>query len=313
MHASSEPAGQGSVNAHATALTKYADTPTGSFMTRHTSDMRISYVHDRLNYILRNELKTLMGASFFELIDPNDLMSFRESMKTLFAKGHVRTPLYRLLAANNAVVWVTTEASTVNHTSKGQRAQYVICVHHIAGIKSAMEEAAEMSEGISAGIAVHIKKEVDDTRDYTGRQPHVDATGDFQMQPFTGREDFSVMTRLLSFGDPETTKPSTIERTSERSETGRVVTNFGMSDNDDADDEHQCCCRSRDPLNYRKRTAYPGLSPVASKRQRTNSDEWIASEFESEDADYDEVPENANFLMVTGKQSAFSAARLFGI
>ncbi|VDM72009.1 unnamed protein product, partial [Strongylus vulgaris] len=51
MHASSEPAGQGSVNAHATALTKYADTPTGSFMTRHTSDMRISYVHDRLNYI----------------------------------------------------------------------------------------------------------------------------------------------------------------------------------------------------------------------------------------------------------------------
>ncbi|EPB68539.1 hypothetical protein ANCCEY_12369 [Ancylostoma ceylanicum] len=199
MHAASEPAGQGSVNAHATALTKYADTPTGSFMTRHTSDMRISYVHDRLNYILRNELKTLMGASFFELIDPNDLMTFRESMKTLFAKGHVRTPLYRLMAANNSVVWVTTEASTVNHTSKGQRAQYVICVHHIAGIKTAMEEAASMPEGIAAGIAVHIKKEVDDTREYAGRQPHVDASGatDFQMQPFTGREDFSVMTRLL--------------------------------------------------------------------------------------------------------------------
>ncbi|EYC19379.1 hypothetical protein Y032_0024g1051 [Ancylostoma ceylanicum] len=213
MHAASEPAGQGSVNAHATALTKYADTPTGSFMTRHTSDMRISYVHDRLNYILRNELKTLMGASFFELIDPNDLMTFRESMKTLFAKGHVRTPLYRLMAANNSVVWVTTEASTVNHTSKGQRAQYVICVHHIAGIKTAMEEAASMPEGIAAGIAVHIKKEVDDTREYAGRQPHVDASGatDFQMQPFTGREDFSVMTRLLSFADPETTKTTSLE------------------------------------------------------------------------------------------------------
>ncbi|VDN31048.1 unnamed protein product [Cylicostephanus goldi] len=126
--------------------------------------MRISYVHDRLNYILRNELKTLMGASFFELIDPSDLLSFRESMKVLFAKGHVRTPLYRLLAANNAVVWVTTEASTVNHTSKGQRAQYVICVHHIAGIKSAIEDATSVPEGIPAGIAVQIKKEVDDTR-----------------------------------------------------------------------------------------------------------------------------------------------------
>lgn len=64
---------------------QYADTPTGSFMTRHTSDMRISYVHDRLNYILRNELKTLMGASFFELIEPIDLPAFREvSTRSIF-------------------------------------------------------------------------------------------------------------------------------------------------------------------------------------------------------------------------------------
>ncbi|VDO33885.1 unnamed protein product [Haemonchus placei] len=164
MLATSEPAGQGSVNAHATALTKYADTPTGSFMTRHTSDMRISYVHDRLNYILRNELKTLMGSSFFELIEPSDLFSL-QSMKTLFAKGHVRTPLYRLLAANNTVVWLTTEASTVNHTSKGQKAQYVICVHHIAGIKGILEDASSAGQGgVPAGLAIEIKKEIDDAR-----------------------------------------------------------------------------------------------------------------------------------------------------
>ncbi|KAK6042061.1 hypothetical protein COOONC_20434, partial [Cooperia oncophora] len=256
MLATSEPAGQGSVNAHAMALTKYADTPTGSFMTRHTSDMRISYVHDRLNYILRNELKTLMGSSFFELIEPSDLPSFRESMKTLFAKGHVRTPLYRLLAANNTVVWLTTEASTVNHTSKGQKAQYVICVHHISRvsspsfyycigsvglfccklgkssllwyirfqlhctvfrIKGILEEVSSASQG-GLPITIEIKKEIDDARDYAGRQPHIDGSGtlDFQMQPFTGREDFSVMSRLLSFGDPEASKNTSLEGASER-------------------------------------------------------------------------------------------------
>ncbi|XGW03456.1 hypothetical protein V3C99_014999 [Haemonchus contortus] len=220
MLATSEPAGQGSVNAHATALTKYADTPTGSFMTRHTSDMRISYVHDRLNYILRNELKTLMGSSFFELIEPSDLPSFRESMKTLFAKGHVRTPLYRLLAANNTVVWLTTEASTVNHTSKGQKAQYVICVHHIAGIKGILEDASSPGQGgVPGGLAIEIKKEIDDARDYAGRQPHIDGSGalDFQMQPFTGREDFSVMSRLLSFGDLDATKNNSVDGASEGS------------------------------------------------------------------------------------------------
>ncbi|PIO74806.1 hypothetical protein TELCIR_03171 [Teladorsagia circumcincta] len=161
-----------------------------------------------------------MGSSFFELIEPSDLPSFRESMKTLFAKGHVRTPLYRLLAANSTVVWLTTEASTVNHTSKGQKAQYVICVHHIAGIKGILEEVSPAGQGgVASGLAIEIKKEVDDARDYAGRQPHIDGSGalDFQMQPFTGPEDFSVMSRLLSFGEPEATKSTSIDGTSERS------------------------------------------------------------------------------------------------
>ncbi|KAK6011160.1 hypothetical protein OSTOST_23766, partial [Ostertagia ostertagi] len=211
MLATSEPAGQGSVNAHAMALTKYADTPTGSFMTRHTSDMRISYVHDRLNYILRNELKTLMGSSFFELIEPSDLPSFRESMKTLFAKGHVRTPLYRLLAANNTVVWLTTEG--VHCQPYIQRPESPICNLRPSYSRGILDEVSSASQGgVAAGIAIEIKKEA-------GRQPHIDGSGalDFQMQPFTGPEDFSVMSRLLSFGDPEAAKNSSIDGTSERS------------------------------------------------------------------------------------------------
>ncbi|VDL73596.1 unnamed protein product [Nippostrongylus brasiliensis] len=272
MLASSEPAGQGS----------YADTPTGSFMTRHTSDMRISYVHDRLNYILRNELKTLMGASFFELIEPNDLQSFHKSMKTLFAKGHVRTPLYRLLAANNTLVWLTTEASTVNHTSKGQRAQYVICVHHIAGIKGVLDTSPSVSHGVTAGVGVEIKKEIDDTREYAGRQPHIDGTGalDFQMQPFTAREDFSVMSRLLSsFTDAEPVTNPSLDGELPQSGTS-------MNDSDDADDEHECCCRSRES---RKRGHSRDLDDDPPSKRRHALEKGFGSDVESEDPEEDEL------------------------
>uniref|UniRef100_A0A0K0DDM1 PAS domain-containing protein n=1 Tax=Angiostrongylus cantonensis TaxID=6313 RepID=A0A0K0DDM1_ANGCA len=301
--ATSDPAGQGSANVHATTLTK-VNTLTGSFMTRHTSDMRISYVHDRLNYILRNELKSLIGTNFFELIDPNDLPSFRESMVMLFAKGHARTLLYRLLASNNRVVWVTTDASIVNHTSKGQRSQYVICIHHIAGIKE-MAEKGRISKRSCAGCTMQIKKEIDDTRDYAGRQPHVDATGtmDFQMQPLTGREDFSMMTRLLSFTDSGTVNDTSIDVNPYRYfNTVQAIqhrfTVHGASlhvANDGAIEEatrHKCQCLLRGKRRSRER-ATSDLSmdsqPSLKKQRCSVSRERTCTDSETENMEIDEV------------------------
>lgn len=151
----------------------------GAFTTRHTCDMRITFVSDKFNYILKSELKTLMGTSFYELVHPADMMIVSKSMKELFAKGHIRTPYYRLIAANDTLAWIQTEATTITHTTKGQKGQYVICVHYVLGIQGAEESLVVCTDSMPAGMQVDIKKEVDDTRDYIGRQPEIVECVDF--------------------------------------------------------------------------------------------------------------------------------------
>ncbi|CAI5452397.1 unnamed protein product [Caenorhabditis angaria] len=184
------PAGQGSINANASSVTKFSDTPNGAFMTRHTCDMRISFVSDRFNYILRSELKSLMGTSFYDLVHPADMVIVSKSMKELFEKGHTRTPYYRLIAANNTLAWVQTEATTISHTTKGQKGQYVICVHFVLGIQGAEESLVVSTDAMPAGVQVDIKKEIDDTRDYIGRQPEIVECVDFT--PLIGDEPFEM-------------------------------------------------------------------------------------------------------------------------
>uniref|UniRef100_A0A1I7V2S2 PAS domain-containing protein n=1 Tax=Caenorhabditis tropicalis TaxID=1561998 RepID=A0A1I7V2S2_9PELO len=173
------PAGQGTTNANASAMTKYTESPMGAFTTRHTCDMRITFVSDKFNYILKSELKTLMGTSFYDLVHPADMTIVSKSMKELFAKGHIRTPYYRLIAANNTLAWIQTEATTITHTTKGQKGQYVICVHYVLGIQGAEESLVVCTDAMPAGMQVDIKKEIDDTRDYIGRQPEIVECVDF--------------------------------------------------------------------------------------------------------------------------------------
>lgn len=143
---------------------QYTEAPVGAFMTRHTCDMRITFVSDKFNYILKSELKTLMGTSYYDLVHPADMLIVTKSMKELFTKGHIRTPYYRLIAAHNALAWIQTEATTINHTTKGQKGQYVICVHSVLGIQGAEESLVVCTDSMPAGMQVDIKKEIDDTK-----------------------------------------------------------------------------------------------------------------------------------------------------
>uniref|UniRef100_A0A8R1DYP5 Uncharacterized protein n=1 Tax=Caenorhabditis japonica TaxID=281687 RepID=A0A8R1DYP5_CAEJA len=173
------PAGQGTTNSNSSSVTKYSESPMGAFTTRHTCDMRITFVSDKFNYILKSEFKTLMGTSFYDLVHPADMVLVGKAMKELFSKGHVRTPYYRLVAASNNLAWIQTEASTINHTTKGQKGQYVICVHYVLGIQGAEESLVVCTDSMPAGVQVDIKKEIDDTRDYIGRQPEIVECVDF--------------------------------------------------------------------------------------------------------------------------------------
>ena len=85
-------------------------------------------------------------------------------MKELFSKGHVRTPYYRLMAANGNFAWLMTDANTTNHTCKGQKGQYVVCVHYVIGVQEANESLVVCTDSCPAGLPVEIKKEIDDIR-----------------------------------------------------------------------------------------------------------------------------------------------------
>ncbi|VDM47893.1 unnamed protein product [Toxocara canis] len=119
------------------------------------------------NYILRHEARSLMGTSFYSLVHPADINAVAASMREMLSKGHTRTPYYRLIGADKTVVWVQTEATTVNHTSKGHKGQYVICVHELLGKQGELESFIIDRDSChpTPGISVHVKKELDDSPD----------------------------------------------------------------------------------------------------------------------------------------------------
>lgn len=136
-------------------------------MTRHTCDMRFSYVSDSLNFLLRHDSRSLMGSSFYDLVHPSDVNAVAHSFRELFKKSHCRTPFYRLLGANGSVSWCQTEATTVNHTARGQKGQYVLCVHSIVGMQSENESWSEpVVDSVNAAhpaiCASRIKREIVD-------------------------------------------------------------------------------------------------------------------------------------------------------
>jgi PAS domain S-box-containing protein len=177
IHASTTPAGQGNSICMSNSSTKGSETTSGSFMTRHTCDMRFSYVSENFNYLLRHESRSLMGSSFYDLVHPADLDLISDTMKELFRKGHCRSPYYRLIGANNSVAWVQTEATTVNHTTRGQRGQYILCVHSLVGMQSDLDSWTTAGTVCSDVLAAaqpacqFVKAEIDDVAEYLGRQP----------------------------------------------------------------------------------------------------------------------------------------------
>ncbi|OZC09423.1 hypothetical protein X798_03584, partial [Onchocerca flexuosa] len=133
IQASAQPAGQGN---SVFATSRSAEVQNGIYMTRHTYDMKFSYISESFNYILRHESRSLMGTSFYNLVHPVDLHVVVVSIREVLTKGYTRTPYYRLIGLNKSVLWVQTEATAVNHMTKGQKGQYIICVHHLIGTQS---------------------------------------------------------------------------------------------------------------------------------------------------------------------------------
>ncbi|PAV91408.1 hypothetical protein WR25_06393 [Diploscapter pachys] len=175
MQASTIPAGQGGLSSAAQNSTKMSDSVCGTFMTRHTCDMRVSYASDRLNQFIHKEPRSLIGSSFYDLVHPEDIEILAECIKELLSKGHIRTPYYRLIASDGSAIWVTSEASTVAHTTKGTKGQYIICLHCVLGVQQENEELIVCTDSDPNGLLCQRVKEelIDELQEYEGRQPEI--------------------------------------------------------------------------------------------------------------------------------------------
>uniref|UniRef100_A0A914VBL0 Uncharacterized protein n=1 Tax=Plectus sambesii TaxID=2011161 RepID=A0A914VBL0_9BILA len=133
-----------------------------TFVTRHTCDMKFSYVDESLKSYLKLEPETLIGTSFYNLVHPEDLLHLVKSLKILFKKMHCRTPYYRLMGGCGTLLWVQTEAGAVSNTSRGQRNQYIICIHQILG---AQNDAESNSVTANAIISAKTNATINDLQD----------------------------------------------------------------------------------------------------------------------------------------------------
>ncbi|VDN51162.1 unnamed protein product [Dracunculus medinensis] len=120
LQGSAQPAGQGN---NAIIAAKNADIPNGIFMTRHSCDMKFSYLSENFTYILKHETRSLIGTSFYCLVFPTDINRVASSIREMLVKGHSQTPYYRLISNNGSIIWLQTEATAVSHTSKGRKGQ----------------------------------------------------------------------------------------------------------------------------------------------------------------------------------------------
>ncbi|KAK0410916.1 hypothetical protein QR680_005392 [Steinernema hermaphroditum] len=174
MHCSTNPAGTGNSvsNTMSGVTSKNGEYTTGTGMTRHTCDMKISFISENMNKIVRSNQRSLIGSSFYDLVHPGDVARVSDWIRDLLVKSHCRTSFYRILGAAKNVIWVQTDAITVNHTIRGKKEQYIICTHYFLGAQTDASSAQDVELNLTSGaLPVVIKQEPDDAAEYLGRQP----------------------------------------------------------------------------------------------------------------------------------------------
>uniref|UniRef100_A0A336K5R8 CSON002255 protein n=1 Tax=Culicoides sonorensis TaxID=179676 RepID=A0A336K5R8_CULSO len=98
-----------------------------TFLTKHSLDMKFSYVDDKMLSLLGYRPEHLLSKSLFSLHHGADSSSLLGAFKTLINKGQSETHRYRYLARCGGYVWVVTQATVVYDK---QKPQSVVCVNY---------------------------------------------------------------------------------------------------------------------------------------------------------------------------------------
>ncbi|XP_027023244.2 hypoxia inducible factor 1 subunit alpha a isoform X2 [Tachysurus fulvidraco] len=109
----------------------------GTFLSKHSLDMRFSYCDERVTQLLGYDPEDLLQHSVYEFYHVLDSDSLNKTHHNLFVKGQACTGQYRMLVKGGGFVWVETQA-TVIYNNKNSQPQCVICLNYVL---SGVEEA----------------------------------------------------------------------------------------------------------------------------------------------------------------------------
>ncbi|KAJ8724059.1 hypothetical protein PYW07_008039 [Mythimna separata] len=105
-----------------------------TFLSKHSLDMKFTFVDKALLNTLGYESDELVGRSVYEYHHAADTGSLVQQFKSLFSKGQCETGRYRFLAKTGGYAWVQTQATVIN--DKQQKPISVVCVNYvISGIE----------------------------------------------------------------------------------------------------------------------------------------------------------------------------------
>ncbi|KAJ7303887.1 hypothetical protein JRQ81_011396 [Phrynocephalus forsythii] len=92
----------------------------GTFLSRHTMDMKFTYCDDRIAELAGYTPEDLLGCSLYEYIHALDSDAVIKSVNTLLSKGQAATGLYRFLARNGGYLWTQTQATVISSSKNSQ-------------------------------------------------------------------------------------------------------------------------------------------------------------------------------------------------
>lgn len=105
-----------------------------TFLSKHSLDMKFTYVDEALLNTLGFESEELVGKSLYDYHHAADTGSLVHQFKSLLSKGQCETGQYRFLAKTGGYAWVQTQATVI--TDKQQKPISVVCVNYvISGIE----------------------------------------------------------------------------------------------------------------------------------------------------------------------------------
>lgn len=99
-----------------------------TFLSKHSLDMKFSYVDDKMYALLGYSPVDLMGKSLYEChhgIDTDHLMG---TFKNVISKGQSETARYRFLARTGGYAWVVTQATLIYDK---QKPHSIVCVNYV--------------------------------------------------------------------------------------------------------------------------------------------------------------------------------------